>query len=105
MKEYFLIVLIGVLSPFLVLAWVNILYLIFNKKKDINQDLSIISIISLYFFSLVPLGLFIGFHLMSKKMKTKENNYKYSDGVRSNGNLILIISIASTLFSLINLVQ
>jgi len=102
MNENLFIVLIVALSPLLVLAWINILYLIFNRKKDVNQDLSIIS---LYLFSLVPLGLFIGYHLMSKKVKTKDNNYKYSEGIRSNGNLILIISIASTLFSLINLAK
>ncbi len=94
-----------VLSPLFALAWINIFYLIFNKKKDVNQDLSITSIMSLYLVSLVPLGLFIGYHLMNKKVKTKGNNYKYSEGIRSNGNLILIISIASTLFSLINLAQ
>lgn len=103
MNDTLLIVLTILLSPLLVLAWINFFYLIFNKKKDINQDLSIASIMSLYLFSLVPLGLFIGYHLTNKKVKTKDYNYKYSEGIRSNGNLILIISIASTLFSLINL--
>lgn len=95
-----------ILSPILLLAWINIIYLIFNKKKETHQDLSIISITSLYLFSLVPLGLFVGYHLISKKIKAIDNHdYKYSRPVRSNGNLILIISIASTLFSLINIIE
>ena len=106
MNENLFIVVIVVLSPLLLLAWFNILYLFLSKKKEANQDLSIISIISLYLFSLVPVGLFVGYYLMSKKVKTTDSpNYKYSEEVRSNGSLILIISIASTLFSLLNLAQ
>jgi hypothetical protein len=103
MNEILFTPLIIILLPIFIVAWANILYLIFNRKKEINQDLSIMSIMSLYLFSLVPLGLFVGYHLMNKKVKTKDGNYKYSEGIRQNGNLILIISIASTLFSLINL--
>lgn len=92
------------LSPLLILAWLNILYLIFNRRKDTNQDISILSIMSLYLFSLVPIGFLVGYHLMNGRIKNLENkDFKYSQSVRSNGNLIFIISIASTLFSIINL--
>lgn len=105
MNENLFIIVIVCLSPLLILAWLNILYLILNRRKNANQDISILSIISLYLFSLVPIGFFVGYHLMNGKVKNIDNKaFKYSEGVRSNGNLILIISIASTLFSIINLI-
>ena len=104
MNEKLFITLVVVLSPLLVLSWVNILYLIFNRRKDVNQDLSLVSVVSLYLFSFVPLGLFVGYHIMSKKI-TLGDDYKYSKVIRTNGSLILIISIASTLFSFINLTK
>lgn len=104
MNENLFIIVLLVLSPIILLAWINIFYLIFNKRKDANQDLSIVALVSLYLTSLAPIGAVIGFHLMNKKIKsTKE--FKYSESIRSNGNLILIISIASTVFALIKLKQ
>jgi hypothetical protein len=104
MNENLFITAIIILSPLLILAWINLFYLIFNRRKDTNQDLSILSMASLYVFSLVPIGMFIGLHLRNQKIKVI-NDYKYTKNIRDNGNLILIISIFSTLFSLINLVK
>jgi hypothetical protein len=104
MNENLFITAIIILSPLLILAWINLFYLIFNRRKDTNQDLSILSMVSLYVFSLVPIGMFIGLHLSNQKIKVI-NDYKYTKNIRDNGNLILIISIFSTLFSLINLVK
>lgn len=102
MNENIFIIAVIILSPLLVLAWVNLLYLIFNRRKDVNQDLSILAIISLYLLSLVPIGVFVGYHLMYKKIRSTAE-FKYSKSIRDNGSLILIIGIASTIFSLINL--
>jgi len=93
-----------VLSPILLLAGINLIYLIFNRKDEVNQGLSLISIISLYLFAFVPLGIFVGGYLsMRKKNFHQEKQFKFSSAVRSNGSLIMIISIASTLFSILNL--
>ncbi len=93
-----------ILSPILLLAGINLLYLIFNRKNEVNQDLSIISISSLYLFAFVPLGIFIGGYLsFRKKSFGEEKQYKFSDAIRSNGSIIMIISIASTIFSILNL--
>ena len=104
MNENIFITIIIVLSPLLVLAWVNFFYLIFNRKKETNQYLSLAAMLSLYIFSLVPIGMFIGYYLMNGKIRSA-SDYRYSKSIRSNGNLILIISIASSLFSLINLAK
>ena len=104
MSENFLISIILVLSPLLIFTWINLFYLIFNRKKDPNQELSLLAISSLYLTALVPLGLFVGFHLDNAKIKSI-NQFKYSKSIRSNGNLIFIISIFSTLFSIYNLTQ
>jgi len=104
MNENLFITAIIILSPLLILAWINLFYLIFNRRKDTNQDLSIIAILSLYVTSLVPLGIFVGYHLVYKKIKPT-TEFKYSKSIRNNGDLILIISIASTLFSLINVIR
>lgn len=93
-----------VLSPILLLAGINLIYLIFNRKDEVNQGLSIISISSLYLFAFVPLGILIGGYLsMRKKSFGEEKQYKFSSAIRSNGGLIMIISIASTIFSILNL--
>ena len=102
MNENIFITVVVLLSPILVLAWVNLFYLIFNRSKEANQDLSILAIISLYLLSLVPIGVFVGYHLMYRKIKST-GEFKYSKSIRNNGSLILIIAIASTIFSLINL--
>jgi hypothetical protein len=88
-----------IFSPLILMAWINFFYLILNRKKEPNQQLSLIAILSLYLLSLAPIGLFVGIHLNSRKIKDL-NEYKYSEAVRSNGNLIFIISIASTLISI-----
>lgn len=104
MNENLFVIVAIILSPLLVLAWINIFYLFLNRRKDTNQNISILSIVSLYLFSLVPIGFFVGYHLMNGKVKNlNEKGFKYSEGVRVNGNLILIVSIASTLLSILNL--
>jgi hypothetical protein len=102
MNENIFTSLVIILSPILIFAWVNLLYLIFNRRKDANQELSVLALISLYLLSLVPIGVFVGYHLMYKKIKST-TEFKYSKNIRSNGSLILIIAIASIMFSLINL--
>lgn len=104
MNEKLFVIVAITLFPLLVLAWLNILYLILNRQKEANQNISIISLTSLYLFSLVPIGFFVGYHLMNGKVKNLDTeDFKYSEGVRNNGSLMLIISIASTLLSIINL--
>lgn len=95
-----------ILSPILILSWINLFYIIFKNKKETNQDLTVASIILLYLFSLFPIGLFVGYYINNKKIKINNlREKKYSRRVQINGDLILIISISSTIFSILNILQ
>lgn len=99
-------IIIILVLPIAILAFANLFRVIFNNNKQVNQDLSIISLILLYVFSLVPMGVFVGYFISNRKIKAGNvKGNKFSKLVQTNGDLILIISIASTIFSLINIAK
>lgn len=102
-----LIVISGIQLMFLIpgiLAFSSLIYILFFNKEKSNLHIEIIPQIFLYFFTLVPLGLFIGLYIESKKKKVNGNKvYKYSFKSRQNASLIIIISSISLLLSIYNL--
>ena len=85
------------------LAWGALAYTFFHKRSENNIEIPLGIQLLLYLFSLVPLGLIVGFYLETRQRKTIEGKrYKYSRKVRRNATLIIIISIVSALLSLNN---
>lgn len=86
------------------LGWGALAYAFFYKRSENSIELPLAVQVCLYIFSIVPLGLVVGFYMETRQRKINGGKrYKYSKNVRKNATLIIIISIVSGILSLYNL--
>lgn len=87
------------------LAIIAFIFTLFYKRNELNTELPVIVVLTLYLFSLIPLGFFIGLYLAERKRRNVEGikKFKYSKSVRNNGYIILCISVVATIVKISNL--
>jgi len=87
-----------------ILAYSSLVYILFFNRDKTNFQIKIFPQVFLYLFSLVPLGLFIGIFIESrKKIVDGKKVYKFSYQSRENASIIIIISVVSIFLSIYNL--
>jgi len=77
-----------------------IILIVFVKSNHHPKDAHLILIVGLYISSLTPLGIPVALYLNNRKVQDESmgRSYKYSYRLRQNANVILVVSIISTLF-------